>query len=157
MELLLVTPLLLIFLLAVVQFGIILSSLKFLPLASRAGAKVLAETTPAANLTSVATFNQVKGAVQAVLATGGISSCRVVVEQNVVPGSMPVDPDLPCPCEAPLIPSLPAPITANAVRVTVCVPWSALAYDLNFLNLICFSLDDRTSQASTLYPYEGSP
>ena len=153
MELLLVTPVLLIFLLAIIQFGIILANLKYLPLASRAGAKVLAEITPSTNLTSAATLTSVKDAVKAVLATGNMSSCRVILEQNVVPGPVPPDPDTPCPCDAPLTPTLPV----DAVRVTVCVPWSELAHNVNFLSFLCFSLSDRTSQSATLYPYEGPP
>ena len=157
MELLLVTPLLLIFLMAVIQFGVILANLKYLPLASRAGAKVLAET-PFASLTLPATLTNVKNAVSAVLATGNISSCVVVLEQNVVVGVMPVDPPTPCPCLAPSAPPLPVSLSVpsvKAVRVTVCVPWSELAHNLNFLSFICFSLSDRTSRSSTLYPYEG--
>ena len=156
MELLLVTPLLLIFLMAVIQFGVILANLKYLPLASRAGAKVLAETPPA-NLTSAATFTNVKNAVSAVLATGNIFSCVVILEQNVNATTMPTDPVAPCPCAAPSLPVLPVVSTVKAVRVTVCVPWSELAHNVNFLSLICFSLSDRTSQSSTLYPYERFP
>ncbi len=159
MELLLVTPLLLIFLMAVIQFGVILANLKYLPLASRAGAKVLAETPPA-NLTSAATFTNVKNAVSAVLATGNIFSCVVVLEQNVNATTMPTDPVAPWPCPC-LKPSAPPVVVSvppiNAVRVTVCVPWSELAHKVNFLSFICFSLSDRTSQSSTLYPYEGLP
>lgn len=154
MELLLVAPVLVIFLLAMIQFGVILANLKYLPLASRAGAKVLAETTPATNLASLAALTNVKDAVGAVLATGNMSSYRVILEHSVtgIPGPMP-DPATPCPCDAPLTPTLPV----NAVRVTVCVPWSELAHNVNFLSFLCFSLSDRTSQSSTLYVYEGPP
>jgi Flp pilus assembly protein TadG len=145
LELVVVAPVMVIFLAAVIEFGLILANVKYLPMASRAGAKILAET-PAANLDTLATLSAVANAVDQVLATGQMSSCRVIIEKNV--GGYGSQQTGNCNCTAPVAPAIPT----GGVRVTVCVPVTQLTPDL--LGVFGFCITNRLAHATTAYPHE---
>jgi hypothetical protein len=147
-ELLMALPVLLILMTAVLEYGLILANLKYLPLASRAGAKVLAETPRWQLMHGPSTLVQVSQAVEDSLSAGDIVACRVLAEHNVDGGwrqeigsCTGTDPSTPLP-----------PVGAGAVRVTVCVELSELTPD--FLGWIGFSTAGRVAQATTTFPYE---
>jgi Flp pilus assembly protein TadG len=150
-ELVLMLPVLLVFLAALIEFGLILANTKVVALASRNGAKIAAETQ-----TLPFNISTVKNEVNAVLATAGMQACTVILEHNVpTGGTSPLTViDSPCNCSAPATPTLPVANggTLYAVRVTVCVELSQLTPDL--LTTFGFSTANRTVSESTLYPHE---
>jgi len=147
-ELILMMPVLLVFLAALIEFGLILANTKVVALASRTAAKIAAET-PASSLPF--SISTVRAGANAVLATAQMTSCRVILEHNVpLGGASPVI-DGPCTCSAPSSPALPGG-SPNAVRVTVCMELSQLTP--NLLAAFGFSTTGRTVSESTLYPYE---
>ena len=142
-------PVLLVFIAALIEFGLILANTKVVALASRTGAKIAAEM-PVASLPS--SISTVENAVDAVLSTANMSSCRVILEHNVLGGgTSPLTNIGTCICSAPSSPALPGG-SPSAVRVTVCVELSELTP--NLLTAFGFSTADRTVSESTLYPYE---
>lgn len=143
-ELILMLPVLLVFLIALIEFGLILANTKVVALASRNGAKLAAES-PAFSIT------QVTNVVNASLATANIQSCKVILEHNVVAGGPSPLTSGTCNCSAPSIPTLPGG-SQRAVRVTVCVELSQLTP--NLLTAFGFTTANRTVSESTLYPYE---
>jgi Flp pilus assembly protein TadG len=149
LELILILPVIIIFLLAVVEFGLILANLKFVPAASRAGAKVYAEF-PAAALTNIATLTAVEDAINDSLAPANLTACRVILEHNVGgPGSIQ---NGTCACTPPAGPAMPV-LAGGSVRVTVCVELSQ--FTPNLLGLFGFSTTGRVVQSTTTFPHEG--
>ncbi len=129
MELLVGLPILLISLLAIVEFALIMDKLQQVALASRTGAGMAAQQT---------SFNvaSIKTEVDRQLLTAGISSgsCEVLLQHNVGTSTPVIIPSGSgtCTCSSPSIPPLPtsAFVPDGCVRVTVCVRLSALAPDL---------------------------
>lgn len=170
LELILTLPVLVIFLLAVVEFGLILALSKQVSYASKYAAKIAAEQ-PRSN-TGLGDVNLNSGgselltAVNQYLSTAGFSvgACRVILRHDVAsvnnttqidgpggcakcvtpPGSLPVAPAVPCPNT-----------TLESVRVTVCVPVKG-----NIPNLLCtfgFDNEDCVLQETTTYRFEDCP
>ena len=151
LELILAMPVLLVFLASVIEFGLIMANLKYLPAASRAGAKVVAET-PVASIDDLATLTAARDAANDVLAAADLVSCRVIISHNFGGGGSQASGT--CTCSAPTTPTLPTD-GDGAVRVTVCVELSRLAPDL--LSIFGFSTSGRIVQSTTTYPYEDPP
>lgn len=150
LEFIVALPVLVIVLLAVIEFGMLIAHTQQLTLASRAGAEVASQT----DLSAVTAIPPaVLQAINSQLSSSGVTPCRIILEHNV-PGTSPTtlsDPVAPsCPCVPPTAP-LPV-IAARSVRVTVCAPMSELAP--NCLALFGFNLTGHHTQSSTTFRYE---
>lgn len=158
LELIIAVPILVIALLAIIEFGRVMTNLQQVALASRAGASEAAQTNlylaPAVPL-------NVKDAVNRQLASAGLgepgaNACRIIVEHNV--GATPAmiaptvtltDTTRTCTCSSPgtLLPA------RQAVRVTVCIELTSLAP--NLLKSFGFDIKSKSVQHSTTFRYEG--
>ena len=147
LEFLLVLPVLLIVLLATVEFGMFFSNMQQVALASRVGAEAASQTSLP---TSGVVPTSITEPIEHQLASSGIVPCKVILEHNVSAVTTLTWPAVsPCPCDPP---STPLPGVARYVRVTVCVPMTALAP--NCLALFGFDLADCYAQSSTAFRYE---
>ena len=164
LELILTFPILIIVLLAVVEFGLILAASKHVEFASRLGAKRAAES-EITDLETLNTIGPLKAEIDQYLATAGYTaSCSVILEHNVMGASNPLqeNPDpLACPCGPvgslpALVPCPPDPdIEVESVRVTVCLPMEGNIP--NCLSTFGFDLADCTIQQSVVWRYELTP
>jgi len=161
LEFILWAPVFVILLLAIIEFGLILSAIPQVKAASRAGAKVASELSTA-QLSSVNPANNldlVDAAVARVLSSAGLTRCQVILEYNptcggITPGTQTAGA---CPnCVAPVL-ALPsnADIPGGTVRVTVCVDVDEMTPDM--LATFGFSVAGRVAKESTLMPYENCP
>lgn len=160
-ELVISLPIIVIFLAAVIEFGLIIVGLQQVSLASRMGAKVAAEDFDLSiGGNSPVVVARVQTAVDRVLATGGIgdssgsgNSCTVQLRHNVPPDP----PDQvytaggSCPCTPPTT-NIPPTAPPYYVRVTVCVELSKLSP--NFLRTFGFDIANKYAEHTTTYPYE---
>lgn len=153
LELVVVLPVLVAFVLAVVEFGVILAQVKHVAFASREGARLAARQQPGDLPTAVSAINL---RVNEVLQAGGISdgSCKVILEHNVTSistgQSQNIQPTTnPCPnCMVSTnVPGLPT----DGVRVTVCVQMENLGP--NLLSSFGFTLVGKTVSQTTTLPY----
>lgn len=146
-ELIIMFPVLLIFLAAVVEFGLILAGTKQVALASRNGAKLAAQS---GTLDALA-VNGIRNSINRQLATAGFgnSATTGITVQHNVGGSLTAVSDGTCP--APMNPPLPSG-DHEAVRVTVCVDLSQLTPDL--LGTFGFPTTGKTVEMSTTVAYE---
>ncbi|MCH7990633.1 MAG: pilus assembly protein [Planctomycetes bacterium] len=168
LELILGLPILIIFLFAVVEFGLILSLSKQVSFASRFGANLASRESRATlgDLNLPAGGSRLLAAINENLATAGISggACQVILEHNVAGAAdfVQVDPAAGCAnCVAPGT-SLPEPVLSCAgrpapetVRVTVCVSIPDHVPDL-----LCgfgFSIDDCVIRHTTTYRFKDCP
>ena len=155
-ELILALPVLLVLVLAVVEFGMIFAAIQQVAFASRHGAKIAAEEPPGSlpTLNTSAGGSRLRTRIDQLLETNGFASgaCRVILEHNLS-GMDEVqvddDPAVACDCQPPAA-ALPA--SGVSVRVTVCVPLEGNVPDL--LASFGFSLDGRTVVQSTTWRYE---
>jgi Flp pilus assembly protein TadG len=125
LELILATPVFLVFLLGVVQFGVFFTRMQTVALACRNGAEIASESSlPLAGEVP----DNVLAAIDQQLLASNIVRCRVRLEHNVG-GSQAVLTTGTCDCgpDAVLTPSLPLD---RYVRVTVCVPLSQVMPNL---------------------------
>ena len=152
-ELILTFPVLMVLLLAVIEFSLIIINIQQVSQAARMGAKIAAETPglggftdpPLTNTTATAIRTEVNR--QLFTAGYGQTVSRGVTLRHTVPTSpgyaatdgVAADPQLP------LMPD-------NAVRVTVSVNLSELTPDL--LGTFGYSTADQTIEVTTTYPYE---
>ncbi len=155
LELILTFPIWLIFLLAIVEFGQILSNEQQVALASRVGAEEASQTAILSPSNGGPVPANVLEAIDQQLASSGISRCRVIVEHNVLPSS-PSPVTVPvtlstgtCDCDPP---ATPLPSTRRYVRVTVCVELTEVAP--NLLCLFGFDISDKLMQHTTTFRYE---
>lgn len=147
MELILSLPLLVIFLGAVVEFGLILANMKQVKLASRTGAKVAAETTGLNTANTATTAATLRNVVDRQLETAGFganASAGVRLQHTVSGGGSAASGT----CAEQTVPAIPT----TSVRVVVCVELSTLTPD--FLSSFGFSLAGRRVELSTTYSYE---
>lgn len=166
-ELLIWLPVLVIFLLAIVEFGQIYALDQQVALASRFGAKIASETSRS-QLPTLATSGTLSGRVQDYLRTANIQNgpCSVTLTHNAcVTGQQqqfPAVTPATCRCPAPVAPgTLPtgteSPIVGTNpreayVRVTVCVP---LRNNVpNLLTTFGFDVGDSTLVHTTTLRYE---
>jgi Flp pilus assembly protein TadG len=167
LELILWLPIMIILLLAVIEFAIIMQVNKQVAYASRFGAKLASEITRAqattpnlGNFNLTATANNLKTQVDIFLANAGLTaSCQVLLEHTAcVPTTSQTDPvGTPCPCGA-----SPTTLAANEtvspfddeayVKVTVCVP--LLNNVPNVLSTFGFDVTGKTLEHSTVFRIE---
>lgn len=170
LELILTMPVIIIFLLAIVEFGLILALSKNVSYASRFAAKIASEQART-DVNGLGEVNLALGgsdlltAVNQYLSTAGITggACQVILEHDVAGVSNPIQIDGPggCPtCTAPVtaLPTANSPpcnITLESVRVTVCVPLTG-----NVPDLLCtfgFSTEDCVMRETTTYRFTDCP
>jgi Flp pilus assembly protein TadG len=149
LELIVALPLLIIGLLAVVEFGVLLASLQQVAAASYEGAKAAAEA-PA--LTSVPADNvllasNIRALVDRRLQSAGFgsSASQGVTLRHTVGGGGDATDGI---CADPLTPPLPT----QSVRVTVCVELTRLAP--NVLSSFGFTLTGKVAEFTTTLDYE---
>jgi len=153
LELILWFPVFLIFLLAVIEFGLILGQLKQVALASRAGAKAAAESFPIS-------MANVQTAVDHQLESAGIGdSCNIILVHNVPGGGFSPQMTGTCDCSSPTSPPQPTGTLlsdlvthSGTVRVTVCVRLSQLTPDL--LSTLGFSTSGDMVEHTTTFVHE---
>ena len=151
LELLLSLPVLLIALLAAIQFGILFGGLHQLSLASRIGARAAAESAglPTNNGPVPADIVQAVGRQMSQL---GINSFGVLVEHNVA-NPQPMNPILlSSGSPVPTPPSTSLPGSGQYVRVSVAVDLTEVMPDL--LGFFGFNILGETVQKTTVYRYE---
>ena len=174
LELILWLPIMGIFVLAIVEFALIMQFNKQVAYASRFGAKLASEITrdPAAaqnlaNFNTSTTANNLKDRIDTYLANHGITaSCEVQLIHNAcVGGQSQTDTDQACNCGASGS-GLPAGEPANPdeayVKVTVCVPLpgnvpnclATFGFDINGPNGTAGDADDCTIEHSTTFRVE---
>jgi len=167
LEFILTLPLLIMIILALIEFSMMLRTGQQVAMASQFGAKLASEVTrnkgQVPNLnnfnTLISEANQVslKNQIDGFLATHGLTgSCKVILEHNACGSVINSPQELPllgsCPCESPTSPTFPLPGKAppfdtSYVRVTVALPMAGNIPDL--LSSLGFSLGDRTFQHTT--------
>jgi hypothetical protein len=170
LELILGLPILIIFLFAVVEFGLILALSKQVSFASRFGANLASRESRATlgDLNLPVGGSRLLTAINENLATAGISggACQVILEHNVNGVLNPVQFDPPAGCENCVAPgtSLPDPVMScvedgrlapETVRVTVCISIQDHVPDL-----LCgfgFSIDDCVIRQTTTYRFKDCP
>lgn len=164
LELIVWLPVLIIFLLAIIEFSLIMQVNRQVSFASRFGASLAAEitrqTSAATNLSNynqLATPDNLKQRIDEYLGNHGLtSSCEVRLEHNAcVGGQNQVQTSSACNCGPTGPASLPAgepPAGEAYVRVTVCVPLSNNVPDI--LSTFGFGLSGRTIQHSTIFRIE---
>ena len=160
-ELIVAGPVFLILLTALVELGSLMSNMRHVNLAARAGAKTASELSTV-NLGSALpadNIDLVRNAVDKVFGSAGITSCQVILEHN--PGCNALMDTIrtsgACPgCSAPgtALPTL-VQIPGGTVRVTVCVEATQLAP--NLLSGFGLSISGRTITDSVTLPYENCP
>ena len=138
-------PVLLICLLAIVEFGLVFANIQTVELASRTATRAAAEAIQA-DVTSGAALAGVRSVADQVLATGGLVSDGVVLEHTIGGGSGSFTSGT---GTAPGVPAIPA----EAVRVTVSLNLSQLTPDL--LSTFGFSTTGRTVHQTTTMRFEG--
>ena len=154
LELLLTTPVLVILLMAVCEFGLIFTGIKQVAAASRLGAKFAAETGSDVNLIAAVNSGALRTAIDRQLAAAGATSgaCQIVVQYDSGGGlqTLTNQPVLnPCLCT----PSAFVPPTSlTYVRVTVGVRLTEFSPDL--LSPFGFSITNRIIDHSTTYRLE---
>lgn len=159
LEVLLLFPLLIILLLAVIEFGLILAAGQHVESASRLGAKLAAESVNLAVFNDPGTTDNLKEQVDRYLNTAGYTdSCVVILEHNVngVGGTTQTNPD-PAPSNCPCNPvgSLPSMVGGSqveSVRVTVCLEMTGNIP--NCLSTFGFDVSGKTIRQSAVWNYE---
>lgn len=135
-----------------IEFGLIFGQLKQVAAASRAGAKVAAESLPIS-------MTAIQDAVDHQLQSAGIgSSCNIVLVHNVPGGGASPQTTGTCNCSTPFGPTLPNGTLlgggglSGSVRVTVCVRLTQLTPDL--LNTLGFSISGDMVEHTTTFAHE---
>lgn len=168
LELILWMPIMIIVVMAIIEFAIILQVNQQVTAASRFGARIASEitrdqaaATNLSNFNQTATANNLKSRIDTYLGNAGLTaSCQVLLEHSAcVPNPSQADPaGTPCPCGAsPTV--LPAFETAPTfenneayVKVTVCVP--LLNNVPNVLSTFGFDITTQTIEHSTVFRVE---
>ncbi|MCO6457526.1 MAG: pilus assembly protein [Pirellulaceae bacterium] len=143
LELILTLPIVLIALLAVVEFGLIQANLKQVALASREGARLAAETFPL----NPATTSVIRGEVDRRLESAGFgpaATLGITIQETAFGGGPYTDGT----CSVPVAPPMPL----GAVRVTVCVPLDLLTP--NLLQAFGYDITGLVAEHTTTYRHE---
>lgn len=153
LEFLLVLPVLLIVLLAAVEFGMFFANMQQVALACRVGAEAASQTGGLPSSGHVPT--NITDAISHQLESSGITYGAVILEHNVngATETLTTPDPLTSPCDPPAAPLPPAPYGRLSVRITICVPMTELAP--NCLALCGFDLTGRCAKCSTTFRYEG--
>jgi len=151
---LLVLQIVLVVLLAVVQFGLFFSNYQQLALASRVGAELASETSlPNQTMAITPLPTDITDLVVRQLHSSGIDPCAVILEHNVngpafTEQTLRTNYTPNCPtCSEPA-----GTIPTNSVRLTICVQLTELMP--NCLSWLGFDIATRTSTSSTTFGYE---
>lgn len=145
-ELLVALPVLIVIVLAVLQFGYYFTGSQQLALASRVGADEAAQTPglPAAGAVPL----NIANAINRQLASAGITPVAIIVEHNTAGPKQVLRTDfVPNTCPEPT-----SILPFETVRVTVCVPLTDLMP--NCLSTLGFDLTGRFAQVTTTFGYE---
>lgn len=158
LELILVFPILMIVLLAIIEFGLIYSTIQHVSYSSRLGAKLSSEQSTVA----LGTYNQNAGVsplrteINSYLTTAGFNtlSCQITLQHNVMvaANNTQENPDpapAGCDCVAPVN---NLPVGSEYVRVTVCVPVTGNVP--NLLATFGFNISDYEVEQTTTFRYE---
>lgn len=150
-ELLVSVPILVILLLAVIEFGLIFAAIKQVAFASRLGAKLASEAGTTANLTTIVSDGTLRAAIDRHLqAAGATGSCQIIVQYGTggVPMTLVSAPNS-CDCGAS---ALAGPGTGTFVRVEV----GALLDEFcpNLLGPFGFSIAGRAISHTTTFALE---
>jgi hypothetical protein len=171
LEFVLVLPILIVLVLAVVQFGVFHARMQQVALACRVGAEEASQTSglcrvgaeEASQTSGLSTTDgdpvppNVRDAIDHQLRSSGIDRCRIRLEHDVTPGSTVVVLSSPaagaCVCGPNSLAQAPYP-AAPYVRLTVCVPMTELAP--NCLRVIGYNIDDpsKVAECTTVFRYE---
>ena len=164
LELIINLPVWILALLAVIQFGQLLSNLQQLSLASRVGAEEASET-PAGIITGAANVpGNINEVIQrqlesaGIVDSGGVARFCVILQHDLTgvddeltysaPGTNCTN------CSAPTEPPLPVTTPdTRYVRVTVCVPFSLVAP--NLLSQCGLDFTDNVVRQTTTFMHEG--
>jgi hypothetical protein len=166
LELILNLPVWILALLAVIQFGQLLSNLQQLSLASRVGAEEASETAPATIIGAVTVPSNMNDVIERQLQSaglvdsGGVARFCVILQHDLdgiddtltysAPGTDCAD------CEPPSSPDLPITTPATRyVRVTVCVPFYVVAP--NLLSQCGLDFGDNVVRQTTTFMHESPP
>jgi len=152
LELILALPVLIIVLLAVVQFGVLFTNLQHLALASRVGAEKASEQPGLSIVNNDPVPTDVLDAISQQLGGVGISSCRVILIHNVGTPALTTAELISgaCNCDAPAPPS-PSP-GGNFVQVTVITDLAELMP--NCLATFGFDISGQFAQQTTIFRHE---
>lgn len=152
LELLISVPVLVVMILAVIEFSMMFVAAKQVAMASRLGAKAASEPLLMDPMTFL-TANQLRALVDRQLATAGSvnGACRVIAEYGLGNSVMPEksDGNPGCDCAAP---GTAGPMTGPFVRVTVAVRLSEFVP--NLLSPYGFSITDRVLTHTTTFRRE---
>jgi Flp pilus assembly protein TadG len=154
-ELILGLPILLIGVLAIVEFGMFFARLEQVALSCRAGAEEASQTTPLPGA-----GDPIPGAVETVilkqLDNSCILPCAIILEHNVggqeQTSRTDYDNDGDSAPDCPLCQEPSSSLPANSVRVTVCVQLTELMP--NCLAALGFDITGQTTQCSTVFGHE---
>lgn len=156
-EFLIVLPVLLLGVLAVVEFGLWMSATEKIEMAARVGVEAASETPRLGGLASLR-GTSIQRSIYRNLEAKGIPTNRVqiVLIHNVGPGGQLVD-SRGRNSPLPQLPPLPGPTSTRFVRVVVSIP--AADAVPNLLALLAFDANDYRITRSKTYHYEleGSP
>lgn len=157
LEFLLVMPVLLVVLLAVVQFGMFFSNMQQVALACRVGAETASRTDLSEISSGHLIPETILRAINAQLESSAISPCRIYLQHNATGIHEELvevyDPN--CACEAPHDPLPPQPPSDHgrlSVRVTLCVAMTELTP--NVTGFLGFDLSGRHAKCSATFRYE---
>jgi hypothetical protein len=156
LELVLVLPILVMLVLAVVQFGLFFTKMQQVALASRTGVEAASQTVGLSTVDGDPVPTDVINAVTQQLESSGIEYCSIRLEHNV--GGTQVELVSPtsgaCDCEPSdnIDPPLPP---GEYVRLTVGVPMSELMP--NCMGSLGFDISNRIVTSTTLFRYELTP
>jgi hypothetical protein len=159
LELIIAFPIWLCFLLATIEFGWMLANLQQVAFASRVGGLEASQTTDLSTFTSVPA--EVVTAVEHHLQSAKIDPwCHIFVEHNLSGTNQELSYANPaytgtCTCSVPTDAEIAYPDCAKYVRVTVCVPMTAVTPDL--LGNYGFGIDGKIVRHTTTFRYELSP
>jgi Flp pilus assembly protein TadG len=148
LELIIATPILVIALFVVVQFGLVMANIKQVALASREGAKIASESpglAPGAPTTTAAATIRAKINARLESAGFGSSASEGVTLRHTVAGA---DVATDGTCADPTSPPLPT----SAVRVTVCVALTKLTP--NLLSAFGYDISGSVVEHTTTLDYE---
>jgi hypothetical protein len=150
-ELLLALPVLIILLVAAIEFGVMLANFQQISLAGRDGALVASEVITLDS--AVAVPPEVSDVINKQLAGANMTACQIRLEHNVGgPTVVLLDPPVAppdCDCDPGLLAMSPS---RPYVRVTVCVDMEQAAP--NCLAMFGFDLSGQTAEYTTLLRYE---
>jgi hypothetical protein len=154
-ELILALPILVLLILAVVQFGVFHARMQQVALACRVGAEEASQTSGLSTTDGDPVPGNVLTAIDHQLNSSGIDRCRVRLEHNV--GGSIVALGSPttgaCDCGPTSLTAAPFPQAAY-VRVTVCVPMGELMP--NCLRIVGYNVADpsRVAESTAVFRYE---